>query len=199
MPTDPAAIARSQVQCDCLDNWLTYPAGWPQVILRMRPVIAEDGDEPLAAVPEHNAVVLGDRGTFGPFDAVLDSSSTQDHCWEACGRQVCMPPHSLPQNTPLTLDTLELTTDIDSCAFTAPGEAIWSESCRESCRRGSGRGHGSGSSGSSSGTSDSSDNSSSGRGKGRGRGRDRSRGGDRGRGRRWETEMEVEREAEEGG
>ena len=59
------------------------------VFCRVRPPINEDGDEPPAAAVEGSAVVLGERGTFGPFDGVLDPKASQEMVYEACGRQAC--------------------------------------------------------------------------------------------------------------
>eukprot|EP00966_Prymnesium_polylepis_P147247 3401324-Prymnesium_polylepis.1 len=59
------------------------------VFCRLRPPIAEDGDEAaFAAADGTAALVLGERGTFGPFDGVLDSAASQEAVFEACGRPV---------------------------------------------------------------------------------------------------------------
>jgi hypothetical protein len=55
------------------------------VHVRLRPRIAEDQNAEPVARPGNNgvSVVLGERGTFGPFDGTFDAAATQESVYAA--------------------------------------------------------------------------------------------------------------------
>lgn len=60
-----------------------------EVYIRLRPAIANvDSEAELAVSAEGNTIVLGDRGTFGPFDGVLGPDATQQATYESMAQAV---------------------------------------------------------------------------------------------------------------